>query len=144
MVDTSAWVIFRRALIRTPSHQLIADFQTGLQNGQLRGCDVVKLEMLHNARSPAEFVGIEQSTDSVPTLSITGTASRAAVGALRDLSARATPSDPMLHRVGHGDVLVAAIAAEHGFGVLHYDHDFDTLATVMVFDSVWIATPGEF
>ena len=47
----------------------------------------VKLEMLHNARTPAEFVAIETSMDRVPTLSITGTVSRSAVGALRDLSA---------------------------------------------------------
>jgi predicted nucleic acid-binding protein len=100
--------------------------------------------MLHSARNPAEFIALEASMDRMQTLRITGTASYAAVGALRDLSDRAGPSNPTLHRVGHGDVLVAAIAAEHGFGVLHYDHDFDTLAGVLSFDSLWIAPPAAF
>jgi predicted nucleic acid-binding protein len=144
VVDTSAWSILRRAANEAPTHHLIAEFQAALLNGQLRGCDAVKLEMLHNARSPTEFIALEANLDRVSTLPITATDSRAAVGALRDLSAHATRSDPMLHRVGHGDTLVAAVAAERGFDVLHYDHLFDTLATVLRFDSVWIATPGEF
>jgi hypothetical protein len=106
------------------------------------------VERYRRTRNADAFVGAVDSTevsmDRVPTLSLTGTTSRAAVGALRDLSSRAEPGNPMLHRVGHGDVLTAAIAAEHGFDVLHYDRHFDALATVLNFDSVWIATPGEF
>jgi predicted nucleic acid-binding protein len=33
------------------------------------------------------------------------------------------------------DALVAAAAADRGFGVLHYDHHFDGLATVLGFAS---------
>jgi predicted nucleic acid-binding protein len=40
------------------------------------------------------------------------------------------------------DYLIAATAAECGFGVLHYDHRYDTLAGVLGFESVWIAPPG--
>jgi len=144
VVDTSAWGVLRRALGHAQTHQLVADFQAGLMNGQLRGCDAVKLEMLHGARDPAEFVALEANLDRIPTLPITSTASRGAVGALRDLSARATGANPRLHRVGHGDALVAAVAAERGFDVLHYDQHFDTLATVLNFDSVWIAARGQF
>ena len=32
--------------------------------------------------------------------------------------------------------------AERGFAVLHYDHHFDKLATVLGFTSQWIAKPG--
>ncbi len=38
--------------------------------------------------------------------------------------------------------LVAAAAAERGFGVLHYDHDFDRLAEVLAFASQWVAPAG--
>ena len=37
------------------------------------------------------------------------------------------------------DLLVAAAAADVGIGVLHYDEDYDTLATVLDFESRWIA-----
>jgi predicted nucleic acid-binding protein len=40
------------------------------------------------------------------------------------------------------DYLLAAAAQDIGAAVLHYDHDFDTLATIMNFDSIWIAPPG--
>ena len=40
------------------------------------------------------------------------------------------------------DALIAAAAAERGFAVLHYDHHFDKLATVLGFTSQWIAPPG--
>ncbi len=38
--------------------------------------------------------------------------------------------------------LAAAAAAERGFGVLHYDHHFERLATVLGFTSQWIAPAG--
>ena len=42
------------------------------------------------------------------------------------------------------DLLVAALADQHGLGVLHYDTDFDTLAghTTLTFRSRWIAERG--
>jgi hypothetical protein len=50
---------------------------------------------------------------------------------------------PLLHRsVKLPDLLIAAAAQDSSVGVLHYDDDFDTLATVLSFDSRWIATRG--
>ena len=45
-------------------------------------------------------------------------------------------------RVPATDYLIAAAAAERGFGVLHYDHHYDALAGPLGFESVWIAPPG--
>ena len=39
-------------------------------------------------------------------------------------------------RLPAADYLIAASAAERGFGVLHQDRHFDTLATVLGFPSV--------
>lgn len=33
-------------------------------------------------------------------------------------------------------------SGERGFGVLHYDRHFDTLATVLTFTSQWVAPAG--
>ena len=40
------------------------------------------------------------------------------------------------------DYLVGAAAQETGAAVLHYDRDYDTLAEIMDFESVWLAPPG--
>jgi predicted nucleic acid-binding protein len=40
------------------------------------------------------------------------------------------------------DALVAAAAADRGYGVLHYDEHFDRLASVLGFASQWIAPRG--
>jgi hypothetical protein len=48
------------------------------------------------------------------------------------------PRDPL----GVPDALVAAAAAERGFGVLHYDQHFDRLASVLGFASQWVAPAG--
>lgn len=40
------------------------------------------------------------------------------------------------------DYLIAAAAQEIGGAVLHYDRDYDTLAEVMEFESLWLAEAG--
>jgi predicted nucleic acid-binding protein len=144
VVDTSAWAILRKALSESPRPPLVREFFDARAEGQLRGHTAAKLEVLHSAQNPADFLEIEERLDRLETLRITATASDAAVGALRDLSAGATSGQPTLHRVKAGDVLIAATAAEHGFDVLHFDHHFDLLATVLGFESVWIAPPGRY
>lgn len=46
------------------------------------------------------------------------------------------------HRVRVPDALIAAAAAERGFGVIHYDQHFDRLASVLSFTSQWVAAEG--
>ena len=40
------------------------------------------------------------------------------------------------------DVLGGAAAEELGAAVIHYDRDYDTLAELMEFESIWLAPPG--
>ena len=142
VVDTSAWVVVRKALAEAVQPPWLGDFFQARASGQLRGHTVVKLELLHNARNPAAFLATEEQLDTITTLPITATASQGAVGALRDLAAG--PGGDTYHRVGHGDALIAATAAERGFAVLHYDQDFERLGRVLGFDHVWIAPAGQF
>lgn len=62
---------------------------------------------------------------------------------------RALDGQRQLARVGHHrltpvDLLLAALADEHGLGILHYDRDFDVIAekTDLRFASIWLAEPG--
>ncbi len=63
---------------------------------------------------------------------------RAAESAMRTLAHRSAGAQ----RIPIVDYLVAAAAQEMGGAVIHYDRDYDTLATVMEFGSVWLAPAG--
>ena len=66
--------------------------------------------------------------DALPQAPVTGSACRAALGASRDLRGN--------RRLPAADYLIAVAAAERGFGVLHQDRHFDTLAGVLGFPSI--------
>ncbi len=66
-----------------------------------------------------------------------------------EVERRAVDAQRQLARAGHHrlppvDLIIAALADRHGVGVLHYDHDYDTLATKtdLNFASVWLARRG--
>jgi hypothetical protein len=73
--------------------------------------------------------------DLLPRIPITPIVERLALEAQRELAA---------HRLAPLDVLIAACAHEAEAGVLHYDHDYDILATrtTLRFTSEWVAAPG--
>jgi predicted nucleic acid-binding protein len=143
-VDTSAWVALHKLRRVKADHPSIAEFTRALTTGQLRGSDAVKLELLHNARSADELVAAEAELDKLQTLPITTNASRAAVGALRDLAAACTASEPLRYRLSHLDALIAGTAWHAGIGVIHYDMHYDTLAEVLHIPSVWFAPRKTF
>jgi predicted nucleic acid-binding protein len=66
-----------------------------------------------------------------------------------EVEQRAIDAQGQLARAGHHrmppvDVLLAALAERYELGVLHYDHDYDALAskTDLRFSSVWLVQPG--
>lgn len=93
-------------------------------------CAVTRLEILHSARSPAEYSAIEADLDCFRELRMDGETFAIALGAHRELAARGR------HRISLPDLLVAACAQQHGADVLHVDRHFDTLAEVLVFTPV--------
>jgi predicted nucleic acid-binding protein len=64
----------------------------------------------------------------LPQAPVTASVCTAALGASRELRGS--------RRLPAADYLIAAAAAERGFGVLHLDAHFDTLATVLRLHSV--------
>jgi predicted nucleic acid-binding protein len=107
----------------------------GYERGTLLTCLVVRFELLYSARSVEEFEEIERNLADLRDVPITVSVQRAAITAMHALAERNR------HRVKLSDLLIAAAAQEAGVGVLHYDADFDLLATVLSFDSRWLL-PG--
>ena len=121
IIDTSAWA-------RQREPQVAPRWAAAIQAGLLASCPVATLEILASARDEPEFDVLDRGLAALPQAPVTGTVCRAALAASRQLQAR--------RRLPAADYLIAAAAAERGFGVLHEDRHFDLLATVLGFESV--------
>jgi predicted nucleic acid-binding protein len=138
LVDTSAFSAIRRAkgLNSTPPEWTEARLRK-----QLLLSPIVKLELLHEARSAGEFEDLDNFLGYYPLVPLRREVFDAAMGAVRDLAA----VSPEYHRVGVCDALIAASAAMSNVGVLHYNHKhFAKLREVLVFNNVELAPPGTF
>jgi predicted nucleic acid-binding protein len=129
VVDTSAWA-------RQHHPSLAPQFRETASAGLLVGCPVVALELLASAKDAIEHGRLAKWLSSLRQAPITQGVCAAALSASSELASTNHPRVPV------ADYLIAAAAAERGFGVLHYDHHYDTLAGVLGFESVWIAPPG--
>jgi predicted nucleic acid-binding protein len=87
-------------------------------------------------KDAAEHALLAKSLSSLRQAPVTEGVCRAALSASGELASANHPRVPV------ADYLIAAAATERWFGVLHYDHHYDTLADIMGFESVWIAPPG--
>lgn len=121
VVDTSAWVRHRQ-----PS--AVAFWQTANSEGLLVSCPVAALEIFRTARNEDELEQLDSNFAALRQAPITASVCQAALSASRALGAR--------RRLPAPDYLIAAAAAERGYGVLHADRHFDLLATVLPFESV--------
>jgi predicted nucleic acid-binding protein len=121
VADTSAWVRQREPTVRPR-------WEATLQAGLLASCPVVALELLAATRDENEFAALSTALDALPQAPVTASACSAALAASRDLRGS--------RRLPAADYLIAAAAAERGFGVLHQDRHYDTLSRVLGFPSV--------
>jgi predicted nucleic acid-binding protein len=132
LADTSAWA-------RSGQRAVRGEWSAALADGQIATCPVVELELLYSARDGTEFDQRAADLAQLRNVPITRSVTNAARQAFRTLAHQG----PGHHRaVTIADLLTAACAQDAAIGVLHYDQDFDTLATALSFDSRWIAPPG--
>ena len=132
VVDTSAWA-------RAAEPEVAPAWTRAAEAGDLVVCPIVTLELIYQARDSAQVEQTATACAALRQAPITRTVSDAAIMALRELAAKGADGS---HRVRIPDALIAAAAAERGFGVLHYDRHFDRLAEVLSFESQWVAPAG--
>lgn len=132
VADTSAWA-------RASNDEVAANWRQAANAGDLVGCPVVTLELLYDAPDRDRVEAVASALAGLREAPITRSVTDAAITAVRELAARGSAG---AHRVRIPDALVAAAAAERGFGVLHYDEHFDRLSTVLGFASQWVAPAG--
>ncbi len=133
VVDNSA---FQRG-----GHDAVRDeWVRALRAGRLYRTPILEFEVLYSARHAREHAELRDELEALRPLPLSMPIVDAALAAQSELAEHAAG----FHRLPHQDYLVAAIAAAHDLGVLHYDADFDRLAerSSLAFESVWIAAPG--
>jgi predicted nucleic acid-binding protein len=121
VIDTSAWN-------RQRDPRVLARWHATNDADLFVSCPVAVLEILTATRNEGEFAAADAAFAAIPQVPITASITRAALGAARGLKGS--------RRLPVADYLIAAAAAERGFGVLHDDKHFDLLATVLPFESV--------
>jgi predicted nucleic acid-binding protein len=125
--DTSAW---NRQRDPSTAPRWLATLAADV----LVGCPVVALELLAAACDEDAFRGLDRTLSALPQAPVTRAACERAISASRELAGE--------RRLPAADYLIAAAAAERGFGVLHYDRHFDPLCHVLGIEGVLVGPGG--
>ena len=134
LADTSAWV-----WTRAVGGELRVAFDEDLVAGQIATCDMVRLELLYSTRNATEFTSLRSELDAPPNCQIGADQWKRALEVYEQLAQQGGPH----HRaVRHPDLLIAAAAEAAGIPVLHYDEDYDRIASVTGQDVRWLAPHG--
>lgn len=133
-------VVDNSAFQRGGQREVRAQWLQALEQGRLYRTAVLDFEVLYCARNTREHAELSEELEALRPLELSTDLIASALRAQSELAQHA----PGFHRLPHQDYLVAAAAAAHDLGVLHYDGDFDRIAehTSLDFESVWIASAG--
>lgn len=114
-------------------------FGPALEDGRIAVCDMVVMELLWSARDVADFRATEQGLLACPWPETGPGDWVEARRVFRELAARG----PLHHRqVKIPDLLIAAVAARSGLTVVHYDGDYDIIASVTGQPTRWAVQRG--
>lgn len=116
LIDTSA---LARVLLR----QATDEWEQRMGAGLIALCDLTELEILYSARSAEDRGAIQERLNQFTWCPMPDGVYRRARVVQRELTTKGE------HRsAGAVDLLVAAVSEEAGLTLLHYDHDFETIA----------------
>lgn len=114
-------------------------FVAALEDGQIAVCDQVAMELLWSARDVADFQATEKALLACPWFAVEPRDWDEARRVFGELAGRG----PLHHRqVKIPDLLIAAVAARNGLTVVHYDGDYEIIATVTGQPTRWAALRG--
>lgn len=131
LADTSALARLDRPAVDAALAPLI-------ESGQVATCGMVELEVLLTARSPDDYLRRQrQLHDGFEKLAMPDEVWQRALEVQGVLAARSEHRGAALP-----DLLIAATAERHRVAVLHYDHEYDLIASVTGQEVGWIVPRG--
>lgn len=108
-----------------------------IEVGSLETCSVIEMEVLRSARSERELREIRSERRVLPLIPTTQADFDRAIDVMEQLAAIG-----QLRRASLPDLLVAAVAERAGSVLLHYDSDFDAIASVTGQPAEWVVRRG--
>jgi predicted nucleic acid-binding protein len=131
LADTSVWHRVSHPGLSSRWLQLLTDDRIAV-------CPQVRLEVLYSARSPKDYQRTRELLEGVHQLDTPSSCWERAEETQARLARRS-----LHHRAaGIADLVIAATAEHHGATVLHYDGDFDVIASVTGQATEWAARRG--
>ena len=132
LIDTSVWARRRQPAVAARVVPLIGA-------GLVATCSVLDAEALYTTRSPAEYEQVRGDRRAAYEFLVTDQeAWDRALDVQRQLTARS-----MTRAVGLPDLLVAAVGELYRVTVLHYDGDFEHVASVTGQPVEWVVSRGD-
>lgn len=128
----------KSALTRSDTRPDVRDVvEPLLLAGRIATCGIVDLELLYGAPDPATYAELAEGLRAMPRVPVTEAVVDRAIEVQAALAAGSE------HRsVPLPDLLVAACAESAGLTVLHYDADFDRIASVTGQAVQWVVPRG--
>jgi predicted nucleic acid-binding protein len=131
------YLIDKSALARMPLEPVRERLAPIIGAGEAATCAIVDLEVLYSARNHEEHERIRQrrlfAYESIPITQVTLTRAIAIQGQLAKKGQ---------HRIPIPDLIIAAVAEEAKLTILHYDHDYETIAEVTGQPVEWVVERG--
>lgn len=107
-----------------------------LAQGAVASCAIVDLEVLFSARTFDDYDAIREARSGLTDVPVTPRAMAWALDAQRRLARRGQ------HRLPIADLLVAGVAAVAHLTVIHYDADFERIASATRLRHEWVVPRG--
>lgn len=135
LLDSSAWARLSRPDL---SKERRDDVARWLRSGELGTSLPFLLEAGYSARSSEAHAALLDDLRLLPYVELDEQVARLALQTQSELAHVGH------HRLPPADVMIAACAHRAGAGILHYDHDYDLIASHsrLRFESVWLAPAG--
>jgi predicted nucleic acid-binding protein len=133
----TAWLIDKSALVRLAGSPDAVDWASRIERGLVRITTVTRLEVGYSARSGQDlWAGLRQPpVSAMPVEYLTPTIEDRAVEVLTLLADRGQHRAPSVP-----DLIIAATAELAGLTVLHFDKDFDLIASITGQPAEWLST----
>lgn len=130
LVDTSAFTRITKPAVAAALGPLVVE-------GRVALCRPVAFELGYSARSSADYMSIMDLIDAFEFVPVTDGDHERALDLQLQLAASGQ------HRaISLVDALVAAVAETRSLTVLHYDKDFELIATITGQPTQWVVEPG--
>lgn len=138
MAAVARYLADTSALSRLDQPAVDAALSPLIEAGHVAMCGMVELEVLYSARSPDDYERRQrQLRDGFEQLAMPDEIWQRAVEVQAALARRSAHRGAALP-----DLLIAATAERHSVTVLHYDHEFDLIASVTSQPVQWIVPRG--